>query len=183
MPPAPDDHPYLGTDLPPREYYARHAADYANPHAKGIAVLLARFAEHLHGTVLDLGCGDGLATKLLADRPGLSFVGADSAPGMVSRYEAETGWPGVVAGFGDPLPRADSVVSSYAMHLATPEEAAVMWWRLWETGADVVLVVTPFKDRPAAPSHYFTLADAASGPYGPDAKTLHARLYRRPPLP
>ena len=174
-----DDHPYLGTDLPPREYYAKHAADYHNPHAPGIAVLLARFAPHLHGTVLDLGCGDGLATKLLADRPGLKFVGADSAPGMVARYEAETGWPGVVAGFGDPLPAADSVVSSYAMHLATPEEAAVMWWRLHETGADVVLVVTPFKERPAAPAHYFALAEAHSAPLGPDAKTLHARLYRR----
>lgn len=179
MPTPHDDHLYLGTDLPPHAYYAHHAAEYANPHAKGIAVLVARFADQLHGTVLDLGCGDGLATKLLADRPGLAFVGADSAAGMVARYEAETSWPGVVAGFGDPLPAADSVVSSYAMHLATPEEAAVMWWRLWETGARVVLVVTPLKERPASPAHYFTLAEAASGPYGPDDKTLHARLYRR----
>lgn len=179
MPPAPDDHLYLGTDLPPREYYAQHAAAYANPHAKGIAVLLAHFASQLHGTVLDLGCGDGLATKLLADRPGLSFIGADSAPGMVSRYAAETSWPAVVAGFGDPLPSATCVVSSYAMHLASPEEAAVMWWRLWETGAELVLVITPLKERPAPPAHYFTLADTAQGPYGPDAKTLHARLFRR----
>jgi hypothetical protein len=98
---------------------------------------------------------------------------------MVKRYTQETGCPGVVAGFVDELPKADSVVSSYAMHLATPAEVPMMWYRLWETGADVVLVITPFKERPAAPEHYFTLEETVSGPYGPDGKTLHGKLYRR----
>jgi trans-aconitate methyltransferase len=174
-----EPHRYLGTDLTPADYYARHAADYDNPHADGIATALARLAPHLHGLVLDLGCGDGLATKLLAGRRDLRFVGADNAPGMVARYEAETGWPAVVAGFGDALPAADSVVACYALHLATPAEAAVLWWRLAETGADVVAVVTPFKQRPADPTHYFAPAEAHAGPWGPERKTIHARLFRR----
>ena len=178
----PDDgrpHLYLGTSLTPREYYARHARNYDNPHAEGIATVLEQLAAHLHGTVLDLGCGDGLATKLLAGRADLAFVGADLAPGMVGRYRTETGCPAVVAGFGDALPACDSAVSCYAMHLATSAEAALMWWRLADAGARVVAVVTPFKQRPADPGHYFALELAVKGPHGPDGKTIHGRLYRR----
>lgn len=172
-------HPYLGTDLSPREYYARHARDYDNPHAEGIATILAQLAPHLRGTVLDLGCGDGLATKLLAGRTDLAFVGCDLAPGMVARYRAETGHPAVVAGFGDALPACDSAVACYAMHLATPAEAALMWWRLAEAGAQVVAVVSPFKQRPADPAHYFAREAHVAGPHGPDGKTIHGFLYRR----
>lgn len=172
------EHPYLGTNLTPREYYEQEAARYHNPHAPGIARLLAQVAAHLHGRVLDLGCGDGLGTKLLEGQ-GLAFVGADNAPRMVARYEAETGSPGVVAGFADPLPKADSVVSIYAMHLAAPGEVPLMWYRLWETGADRVVVVTPFKDRPAPPEHYFERIEAVSGPHGPDGKTIYGHVYAR----
>ncbi|MNS13468.1 hypothetical protein D3C72_450630 [compost metagenome] len=184
-----EHHPYLGTNLSPQEYYKRHSHKYHNPHAEGIAEILGRLAHHLHGRVLDLGCGDGLATKLLgghavsaaqADR-GLTFVGADNAPGMVKRYQKETGFPGVVAGFTDALPSADSVVSSYAMHLAAPAEVPMMWYRIWETGADTILVITPFKERPAAPEHYFERAEVVSGPFGPDGKTLHGMVFHRLP--
>ena len=88
---------------------------------------------------------------------------------------------GVVAGFTDALPAADSVVSSYAMHLAAPAEVPMMWYRIWETGADTVLVITPFKERPAAPEHYFERTDVVSGPFGPDGKTLYGMVFGRLP--
>lgn len=172
------EHRYLGTRLTPREYYRRMAHAYHNPHAEGIAILLDAFAEQFHGTVLDLGCGDGLATKLLAGRD-LAFVGVDDAPRMVARYERETGFPGQVASFEAPLPPADSAVASYAMHLATAEQATLMWYRLWEAGVDRLVVITPFKERPADPAYYFQLAEHRSGPYGPDGKTIHGKLYTR----
>lgn len=172
------EHPYLGTRLSPAEYYRRHAHRYSNPHAEGIAEVLAVFADQLGGRVLDLGCGDGLATKLLAGR-GLDFVGVDNAPGMVKRYRRETGFPAEVAGFAQVLPSAECAVSSYAMHLMTPEEASMVWYRLWEAGVKVLVVVTPFKERPEAPGHYFTLERRHAGPHGPDGKTIHGRLYRR----
>lgn len=172
-------HTYLGTPLTPAEYYHRHSDRYANPHAEGVAILLGQLLQHLHGTVLDLGCGDGLVTKLAMTAPGLGFVGADSAAKMVTRYQEETGWPAVKVGFTDRLPAADSVVASYALHLATPSEAALLWWRLWETGANVIVVIGPFKSRPADPVHYFSRTVAVQGPYGPSGKTLYGRVYER----
>lgn len=175
----PASHGYLGTNLPPDVYYRRHARDYANPHAEGVAVALGQLSGQLHGRVLDWGCGDGLITKLLAERADLTFVGADAAPGMVKRYRAETGHPAEAAGFGDALPRADSAVASYALHLATPQEAAVMWWRLAEAGVKTLVVITPFKARPEAPSHYFAETERISGPWGPDGKTIYGVVYQR----
>ncbi|MEB3222162.1 MAG: class I SAM-dependent methyltransferase [Candidatus Sericytochromatia bacterium] len=174
-----DDHPYLGTDLTPQAYYEREAARYDNPHAPGIHQLLEATLAGVAGTVLDLGCGDGLVSKWLAGRAGVRCVGVDRAAAMVARYEHETGWPGVVSTFDQPLPAADWIVSSYALHLATPAEEAAMWWRMWETGARHVVVVTPLKARPAAPAHYFSLAQAISAGVGPGGKTIHARRYTR----
>ena len=174
-----EDHGYLGTNLTPAEYYRRHARRYSNPHAEGVAEVLSLLAHHLHGRVLDWGCGDGLATKLLGGRENLSWVGADNAPAMVARYRAETGHEGVVAGFADPLPQADTAVASYALHLATPAEAAQLWWRLREAGVQTLVVVTPFKNRPSAPAHYYAEAERVSGPWGPERKTLYGVVYRR----
>jgi SAM-dependent methyltransferase len=173
-------HGYLGTHLSPIEYYRRHAAAYDNPHADGIARALGHFAGRLEGVVLDWGCGDGLATKLLAaGQPDGQFVGVDNAPLMVARYIQETGFKAVVAGFGDALPRADSAVASYALHLASPAETAVMWWRLAESGVKTLVVVTPFKARPAAPAFYYAEAERVFGRWGPEGKTIYAVLYRR----
>jgi SAM-dependent methyltransferase len=173
-------HGYLGTPLTPAEYYRQCAAAYDNPHADGIARALGHLAHHLAGRVLDWGCGDGLVTKLLgAANPSWQFVGVDNAPAMVARYRHETHFPGVVAGFGDALPAAQSAVASYALHLATPAEAAVMWWRLAEAGVTTLVVVTPFKARPAAPVHYYAEAERVFGRWGPAGKTIYAVLYRR----
>ena len=173
-------HGYLGTHLSPVEYYRRHAAAYDNPHAGGIARALGHFACQLEGVVLDWGCGDGLATKLLAAaHQDWQFVGVDNAPLMVARYIQETGFSAVVAGFGEALPAADSAVASYALHLASPAEAAVMWWRLAESGVKTLVVVTPFKARPAAPAFYYVEAERVCGRWGPAGKTIYAMFYRR----
>jgi SAM-dependent methyltransferase len=172
-------HTYLGTALSPADYYREHAARYSNPHARGVAELLARLGHHLSGTLLDLGCGDGIVTKLLATAGPAGFVGVDSAPAMVERYRKETGWPGHVAGFSDPLPPADCAVASYALHLCPHSEVQRAWFRLWETGAERVLVLGPFKDKPPEPQGFFSLIDAVAGPFGPDEKTLHGRAYAR----
>lgn len=167
---------YLGTDLSPAEYYRAHAADYDNPHADAVAIVLGALAKHLHGVVIDIGCGDGLASKLLAPA-GFTCVGVDRYPAMVERYRAETGFECELAGFGDAMPRADSAVASYALHLATAAELAVLWSNLRDAGVATLVTISPFKNRPPAPDHYFEKVIAIAGNHGPAGKTVHGGVF------
>lgn len=197
---------YLGGDLPPEAYYEAKAEAYHNPHAPGVAVLLGALKPHLAwamaqantqgpalgkeppsrpqlasqswAQVLDLGCGDGLGTKLLASE-GWRFVGLDASPAMVARYRAETGFEGLVGGFGVPLPSCAAMVACHALHLASPEEEAMLGWRLAEAGVLRAVVVGPFKDRPQVPAPYFEVLERRTAPVGPRGKTLHAVVWGR----
>lgn len=177
-----DDRTYLGTGLSPEAYYARHAGRYENPHAEGVEALLALVEPGLPGGVVcDLGCGEGVVTRwLLAHAPGrFSPYGVDAFPEMVKRYEAETGRPGRVARFTEPLGEADVVIASYSLHLAEPSRLAEVWWRLAETGASRVVVIGPFKAKPPDPTLCFEPAGRHEGPYGPFGKRLYARIFDR----
>lgn len=178
-PDQPVRHLYLGTELSPAEYYERHPAAYDNPHAKGIVRVLRALELPDVATVLDLGCGDGLVTKWLQGERSVVCRGMDRAAAMVARYVQETGCAGCVGRFDEAMPAANLIVASYALHLATRAEQAVMWWRMWESGAAWVAVVTPFKARPAEPLHYFARVRGLHGPWGPEGKTVYGRLYRR----
>ncbi|MEB3285573.1 MAG: class I SAM-dependent methyltransferase [Candidatus Sericytochromatia bacterium] len=171
-------HLYLGTELSPEEYYERRSHVYDNPHAEGIEQALSALSLPLAASVLDLGCGDGLVTKLFQPR-GCLCQGMDRASAMVARYEKETGCRGLVGCFDQAMPPSEMIVASYALHLATPAEKTVMWWRMWESGASWVVVVSPFKSRPSDPAHYFQLTRAVQGPWGPSKKTVYGRLYQR----
>lgn len=177
-----DDRSYLGTGLSPEAYYARHAESYENPHAEGVTALLERVAPALpDGAICDLGCGDGVVTRWLLAHGGGRFApyGVDAFAEMVRRYEAETGRPGRVARFTEPLGQAEAVIASYSLHLAEPSRLAEVWWRLAETGARLVVVIGPFKAKPPDPEHYFMAAGRHEGPYGPYGKRLYARLFAR----
>lgn len=173
-----NSHRYLDTGLTPVEYYQQHAATYVNPHAEAVAKILTELACHLHGRVLDIGCGDGLATKVLTPL-GFSCVGVDRSEQMIGRYRAETGCRGHVITFGEPLPEADSAVASYALHLARRAELAVFWSHLGESGIDHLVTISPHKERPPAPAHYFQRVEAVRAKYGPAGKTVHGAVFAR----
>lgn len=62
---------------------------YADERARPFVELLSRVGADAPATVVDLGCGPGNLTSLLADRwPGAAITGIDSSPAMVERARA-----------------------------------------------------------------------------------------------
>lgn len=112
------------------------------------AALLARHLPEPPAEVLDLGCGTGTLTVLLA-RAGHQVCGVDLAPAMVAAARAKIAAAGVVATVdegdaADPpgAPDAYDVVLSRHVLWALPDPAAVLarWARLVRPGGRFVLV-------------------------------------------
>ena len=84
--------------------------------------------------ILDIGCGDGLFPRLLAER-GASVVGYDRAPRRIAEARAGKDAPGVDATFVVATPHTfvhdggfDAATSIMVLHLATsPEELAAFF--------------------------------------------------------
>jgi len=55
----------------------------SGPHETALAALLALVPEKLRGSVVDVGCGQGLATRALAERGADRVVGIDASEGML----------------------------------------------------------------------------------------------------
>jgi trans-aconitate 2-methyltransferase len=73
---------------------------YADERGRPFVELLARVGAHDPGDVVDLGCGPGNLTALLARRwPGARVRGIDSSPEMVAA--AQAGQPGIGFEVGD----------------------------------------------------------------------------------
>lgn len=112
-------------------------------------MILNRFSGYLLERVLDLGCGDGLATKWLDSSrlPNVvDIVGVDVSRRMAERYEREARRPAFVANFWDRLPKARSAVAVYSFHLCPPSRRHEVFWRLHEAGVRHLVVVSPLKN-------------------------------------
>jgi SAM-dependent methyltransferase len=168
---------YLGKDLSPKEYYKLHHGSYNNPHSPGIRYVVDKHMHHLHGTVLDLGCGNGLASMILWSYSN-EIIGVDSEPGMIDRYQQETMHRGVVGDFWDPLPKADSAVFCYSIHLCPESRVSMVDYRLCEAGVTSIIVVSPLKARGETwPS--FQCIEESVDRVGPHHKTVYGRVYQR----
>ena len=169
---------YLGTNLSPEEYYAKHSARYSNPHEDGIRLLLEDYAPFLSSRVLDLGCGPGLATHVLKEQGLTDFVGVDNSPEMAERYQRETGFPAHTANFWDELPKADCAIAVHSLHLCSLSRLSMVMWRLTEAGVRTLVVISPLKGILGYIPFGVTspeLLKCATCP--PKGKTIWARKY------
>lgn len=67
------------------------AESMENGHGDVVRQVVARMTFRPGQTILDLGCGNGWATRMLAkSAPGVSAIGVDVAPAMVARAESQT---------------------------------------------------------------------------------------------
>ena len=131
---------YLNSGLTPDEYYRSRSETYVNPHEGAAVELIEFFRGYLVGTLLDLGCGSGLATRVLGQA-----IGVDRSPEMVARYVRETGCLGVVGDYWDELPKADSAVIVHALHLCPVSRMHDFRWALRSAEVKTLVVVSPLK--------------------------------------
>ena len=124
---------------------------------------------------LDLGCGPGATTRLLADHVSTSrVVGLDQSARLVAQAANEQGNERISFLQGDvstppfPLPAASVSYSRFLLtHLREPTEVIRAWARAAEPNALLVLEETAFMtgEHPAFP-RYYALVERMQAHYG-----------------
>jgi SAM-dependent methyltransferase len=137
---------YLSSGLPPGQYYEIHGNEYENPHSQGIVALLSLVENKIQGkTILDLGCGDGIVTKVLSkSMKNSQFIGIDNSEVMLERYK-KTGFELYKINFGEELPQADTAIACYSLHLCEESRLAQMGIWLTHAGVKKIHIISPIK--------------------------------------
>jgi trans-aconitate 2-methyltransferase len=140
---------------------------YADERGRPFVELVARITAAAPGTVVDLGCGPGTLTRLLADRwPAARVTGLDSSPAMIARAgDDRITWR--VADLRDwareaPEASVDVLVSNATLH--------------WVEGH---LDLVPLLARAVAPGGW--LAFQVPGNFAAPSHALAAQLASEPP--
>jgi 2-polyprenyl-3-methyl-5-hydroxy-6-metoxy-1,4-benzoquinol methylase len=153
------------------------------PDATGLATLalhLERYefaARHLRpGRALDLACGVGYGTKLLAERSGGPVLGADVSPEAVAYARSRYAGPGVEFRVADAMTFADadgfdSIVSLETVeHLTDPQRFLARLVGLLRPGGHLIASVPTTPTTDVNPHHRHDFSErsfrAVLAPYG-----------------
>jgi len=151
----------------------QHYLAYAGQRGRPFVDLLARVGTEAPATVVDLGCGPGNMTRLLADRwPHAAVTGVDSSARMIEQARAEQPdltW--VESDLRDWREPADVVLSNAALQWL-PEHLELLPSIAALAGEWLAFQVPGNFDEP---SHAIPLELAASAPYA-----AHAASAERP---
>jgi arsenite methyltransferase len=130
-------------------------------HGDVVRQVIARMPVRAGDKILDLGCGNGWATRILArTAPGVSAVGIDVAPAMVTRAEQQTSYT-IRARYEvaaiEALPFADGsfqrIFSMEAIYYSPDlERALAECARVLAPGGAIDLVVDCFAESPSTRS-------------------------------
>ncbi len=152
---------------------------YENPHARQIEELLRNNQRSLPlEDVLDLACGTGLVTSVLAALGHFEVIGLD--PFRSAEYTIRTGRPCHRMSFkdivNDGLPKEFScIICSFALHLCKHSMLPDLLWRLSER-SNTLVVISPSKfpliGKPAVENFCLTA----------NKKRIHFRSYNLPIL-
>jgi trans-aconitate 2-methyltransferase len=95
---------------------------YADERGRPFVELLARVPATAPGTVVDLGCGPGTLTRLLAERwPEAAVTGVDSSPEMIDRAQEAAPRPATTRTSAHQSPHLGFVVGDLREWVATAE--------------------------------------------------------------
>jgi len=154
---------------------------FAAPRLRPVFDLLARVPLESPRRIVDLGCGGGQATRLLAQRwPEAEVIGIDSSPDMLTDAAAKDDsgritWVCGDAGGWRPTDPVDLVFSNAALHWL--DDHASLMPRLLDAVAPGGVLAVQMPRNHGAPSHT-GMADAAEA--GPWAETLRPLLRPSP---
>ncbi|SDF61274.1 trans-aconitate 2-methyltransferase [Blastococcus aurantiacus] len=130
--------------------YLRFAGERARPFVD----LVERIDVTAPRTVVDLGCGDGSTTTLLADRwPAARVTGVDSSPEMLAAAPSRPGLEFLLGDVRDWLPRepVDVLVSNAVLHWVPGHDVLLSRWAEQLAPGGVLAVQVPGNFR--APTH------------------------------
>lgn len=147
-----------------------HYLRYADQRTRPGIELMARIPDGTPDTIVDLGCGTGHLTALLAARfPAATVIGVDSSDEMIDA--ARQDHPGLEWQLADiatwePRDAVDIVFSNAALHWLDDHETLVPRIRGWAAPGATIAVQMP--DNWGAPTHRIP-ADILDGPGWPEA--------------
>jgi trans-aconitate 2-methyltransferase len=128
---------------------------FGDERARPFLDLLARVGAQDPAVVVDLGCGEGRGTAVLADRwPGARVIGVDSSPEMLAAAAATAERVEFVEGdVRDWVPDGpvDVVISNAVLHWITGHERLLADWAGWLRPGGWLAVQVPGNFR--APTH------------------------------
>lgn len=157
---------------------------FAAPRLRPVFDLLARVPLEAPRRVVDLGCGGGQATRLLARRwPDADITGLDSSPDMLADAAAQDEggritWRQGDAGRWHPEQPMDLVFSNAALHWL--DDHATLLPRLFDAVAPGGVLAVQMPRNHGAPSHTGMAEAALAGPW---AATLRPLLRPSPVAP
>lgn len=142
------------------------------------------------GRVVDLGCGPGHLTRLLADRvEATEAIGIDSSPAMLERAQSQISPVvhfelGDLATWGDPSHPVDVVAANASLHWV-PDHPAVLarWTEAIVPGGQLAVQVPANDDHPShrvavEVAHEGRFAEAFAGVGGPPPDPVAEHVLR-----
>ena len=149
----------LGVD----EFYKVNHESYSNPHEEIISDLLkeAFKRKYIGQSIIDLSCGSGEVSFALKDK--VSKITATD-PYTADAYLKRMGSLPLNINFkdivnGKLVEKADTIISSFAMHLCEESMLPSLLWAL-SNNADTLIIITPHKRPKCNQISGWTLIDS-----------------------
>ncbi|MFG1262938.1 MULTISPECIES: trans-aconitate 2-methyltransferase [Xanthobacter] len=162
----------------PADWNASQYLKFEDQRTRPARDLLAAVPLQKAAFVVDLGCGPGNSTEILAQRfPGAELLGLDTSPAMLESARARL--PGVSFALGDAstftLPKPADLIYANAVLQWVPDHATLLP-RLMSLLAPGGVLAVQMPDNLEEPSHVAMRETAMAGPW---ADTLHAATRAR----